>query len=210
MAEMSRRDLLARASLLGAGALVASAMPVAERLMAAAEAAPALPGQDALLQAFADTIIPGRPATRTDLGDVVHPGAIAGVDAEPGAVEADALRVMNDPLLGFPTLAPVFIAELLPLALAAGGDFVSLSYEKRAAVVISGMDFNNPTRLVWEAAAGLPYLAFCAGAAQLRATSRTHSGYRVMGYPGAAPRGYRDFSYGRSLARERTDKGYLP
>jgi hypothetical protein len=210
MAEMSRRDLLARASLLGAGALVASAMPVAERLVAVAEAAPALPGQDALLQAFADTIIPGRPATRTDLGDVIHPGAIAGVDREPGAVEADALRVMSDPLLGFPTLAPVFIADLLPFALAAGGDFVSLSYEKRAAVVISGMDFGNPLRLVWEAAAGLPYLAFCAGAAQVNATSRTLSGYRVMGYPGAAPRGYRDFSYGRALARERTRKGYLP
>jgi hypothetical protein len=210
MAEMSRRDLLARASLLGAGALVASAMPVAERLVAAAEAAPALPGQDALLQAFADTIIPGRPATRTDLGDVIHPGAIAGVDREPGAVEADALRVMSDPLLGFPTLAPVFIAELLPLALAEGGDFMSLPYEKRAAVVISGMDFGNPLRLVWEAAAGLPYLAFCAGAAQRNATSKTLSGYRVMGYPGAAPRGYRDFSYGRPLARERTRKGYLP
>jgi hypothetical protein len=36
------------------------------------------------------------------------------------------------------------------------------------------------------------------------------SGYRVMGYPGAAPNGYPDsFSYRRRLARERTGKGYL-
>jgi hypothetical protein len=31
-----------------------------------------------------------------------------------------------------------------------------------------------------------------------------------MGYPGAAPSGYRDFSYRKALARERTKKGYLP
>ena len=115
-AQLSRRDVFARAALLGAGGLIASALPVIERLVPAAAAAPApppLPGQDALLQAFADTIIPGRPATRTDLGDVIHPGAIAGVDREPGAVEADALRVLSDPMLGFPLLAPTFIAELL-------------------------------------------------------------------------------------------------
>jgi len=208
--ELSRRDVLTRASLLGAGALIASALPIVERLVPAAEAAAIVPGQDPLLQAFADTIIPGRPATRTDLGDAIHPGTIAGVDREPGAVEADALRIMNDSLLGFPALAPVFIADLLPRALAQGGDFVSLGYEDRVKVVSSGLDFGNPLRLVWEGAAGLPFLAFCAGAAQVRATSRTHSGYKVMGYPGAAPGGYRDFSYRKRLARERTRKGYLP
>ena len=36
------------------------------------------------------------------------------------------------------------------------------------------------------------------------------SGYRVMGYPGAAPNGYTGFSYRRKLSRERTKKGYLP
>ena len=30
-----------------------------------------------------------------------------------------------------------------------------------------------------------------------------------MGLPGAAPGGYRNFSYGRKLARERTKRGYL-
>jgi hypothetical protein len=31
----------------------------------------------------------------------------------------------------------------------------------------------------------------------------------VMGLPGIAPNGYRDFTYGKKLARERTRKGYL-
>ena len=40
-------------------------------------------------------------------------------------------------------------------------------------------------------------------------TSKNASGYRVMGYPGAAPNGYYGFSYGRKLSSERTSKGYL-
>jgi hypothetical protein len=30
-----------------------------------------------------------------------------------------------------------------------------------------------------------------------------------MGLPGAAPRGYRGFSYRKKLSKERTKKGYL-
>src|SRR5207249_8860901 len=45
--------------------------------------------QDGTLQAFADTILPGRPTTRTDLGNEVHPQAIAGVDSLPGAVRSE-------------------------------------------------------------------------------------------------------------------------
>jgi hypothetical protein len=41
------------------------------------------------------------------------------------------------------------------------------------------------------------------------ATAARASGYRVMGLPGVAPRGYRDFSYRRRLSRERTKQGYL-
>ena len=53
--------------------------------------------------------------------------------------------------------------------------------------------------------------AFCAAAEHPIGTSQNSSGYRVMGYPGAAPNGYqRDFSYGRPLAREVTDTGSLP
>src|SRR5919107_4659552 len=100
--ELSRREFVQRAGALGAGALVLSALPIAERMIAADPAVAAVPIDDATLQAFADTLIPGRKAARTDLGDEIHPQAIAGVDRSPGAVEADALRVFHDPLVGFP------------------------------------------------------------------------------------------------------------
>src|SRR3954470_7257400 len=96
-AELSRRDFLQRTSALGAAALVASALPLAEQLAGgvAYAADPSL--DDATLQAFADTSIPGRKATKTDRGAPIHPQAIAGVDPDPGAVEADSLRLSHDP-----------------------------------------------------------------------------------------------------------------
>ena len=99
--ELSRRDFLRDTSLLGAAALIASAMPVADRILAANPAYAAVSTDDATMQAFADTIIPGRKAEKTDLGDEIHPDAIAGVDDEPGAVEADVLRLYHHPLTGF-------------------------------------------------------------------------------------------------------------
>ena len=63
---------------------------------------------------------------------------------------------------------------------------------------------------MWEAAAAVAFTAFCAAATQINPTSATASGYRVMGHPGTAPEGYRDFSYGRRLSRERTRGGSLP
>jgi hypothetical protein len=211
---LSRRELLGRASTLGTAALVASALPVAQRLIAAApaQAQEASGGIDGLaLQAFADTIIPGRPATRTDLGDPIDPRVIAGVDTAPGAVEADVLRLFRNTLLGFPTLAPAFLADLTARSTAIGGNplFVALDFEQRTNVVKAGLDFGNPDRVLWEAAAAFPFTAFCAAGTQPNATSRTASGYRVMGLPGAAPNGYRDFSYRRKLATGRTKSGNI-
>jgi hypothetical protein len=217
-AELSRRDFIARASTLGAGAFVLAALPAARLLEAAPAAAAAgvpslagIPVADATLQAFADTLLPGRRASRTDLGDPIDPRAIAGVDAEPGAVEADALRLYHDPLIGFDALEPAFLADLSARALQAGrGAFLLLSYEQRVQTVLAGLDFSNPTRTLWEAAAAVPFTAFCGAAEHALGTSENASGYRVMGYPGAAPNGYRDFSYGRPLSRERTGDGNLP
>ena len=60
---------------------------MADRFLGGAEPAQAAALlTDATLQAFADTMIPGRKATRTDLGNEIHPQAIAGVAPEPGAV----------------------------------------------------------------------------------------------------------------------------
>jgi hypothetical protein len=210
VADRTRRGFLQRAGLLGAGTLILSATPLAQKLVADAEAQVPTLLPDATLQAFADTMIPGRPATRTDLGDEIHPQAIAGVDPEPGAVEADALRLYNDPLIGFPTLAPPFLADLNARAVTmAGQPFLLLDFERRTQVALSGLAYDNPNRALWEAGAAVPFTAFCAAATQPNATSATASGYRVMGLPGTAPGGYRNFSYRRKLARERTKRGYL-
>ena len=83
-----------RAGTLGAGAFVLSALPLAERMVRADPALAAVSLDDATLQAFADTMIPGRKASKTDLGDDIHPLAIAGADALPGAVEACQVRAV--------------------------------------------------------------------------------------------------------------------
>src|SRR3954449_5958867 len=146
--ELSRRDFLQRSSVLGAAALVASALPVAERLASTVAWAADPTFDDATLQAFADTIIPGRKAAKTDLGDPIHPQAIAGVDPDPGAVEADTLRLFHDPLIGFDALEPAFLADLSTRSLQQGGTFLSLSYDKRVAVLVQAFDFSNPDRVL--------------------------------------------------------------
>jgi hypothetical protein len=209
-APLSRRGFLGT---LGLGALVLAAGPAARALLAEARAQGlpgSLPGSpDATMQAFADTIIPGRKAERTDLGNPILPGAIAGVDHRPGAVEADALALYHHPLVGFDALEPAFLADLEGRSLPRGGRFLSLPFETRVQVCREGLDFANDGRAVWEAAAAVPFTAFCAAALVPEQSAAKASGYRVMGLPGAAPRGYRRFSYRRRLARERTRRGYL-
>jgi hypothetical protein len=190
--------------------MVLAAVPVAERMLRADPAIAAVRPDDATLQAFADTILPGRNATHTDLGDEIDPLAIAGVDTEPGAVEADALRLFHDPLIGFDALAPAFLADLNGRALQQGGPFLTLSYDQRAKACLSGLSFDNGSRTLWEAAAAVPFTAFCAAAVHATGTSANASGYRVMGYPGAAPNGHRGASYRRKLSVERTRSGSLP
>jgi hypothetical protein len=210
---LTRRHVLARASSLGLGALVLAALSSANAGAiggAATEPALDLDLIDATLQAFADTMLPGRIATRTDLGRSIHAGAIAGVDDRPGAVEADALALYHHREIGFDALAPVFMTELEARSLLHGSPFLELPFAKRVATCIDGLAYANPTRLVWEAAAAVPFTAFCAAALIPNATAAKASGYRVMGLPGAAPAGYHGFSYGRRLSVERTRTGSLP
>jgi enediyne biosynthesis protein E8 len=206
---LSRRQVLKRASVLGLGGLVASALPAAERILASVAAAATTPS-DATLQAFADTMIPGAKALRTDLGNEIHPLAIAGAHPEPGAVEADALLLYHDPLIGFDALEAPFLADLEARALLHGGEFLTLPFQRRVQVCIDGLSFSNPSVVVWEAAAAVPFAAFLAVATQRNAAIDTASGLQVMGHPGIAPQGYAEYSYRKKLARERTSGGSLP
>jgi hypothetical protein len=211
--ELSRREFLGRAGTLGLGAVVLAAVPAAGRLVAPSRAEAQLPLQlvDGTLQAFFDTIVPGRAATVTELGNPIHPSAIAGVDPEPGGVEADALLLAHNPKIGFMVLEPAFVADLTTRSLTIeGGQFLDLDYDARERVCVAGLAFSNPDRAVWEAAAAVPFTAFCGAANIPNATAATSVGYATMGHPGTAPRGYKAFSYKRRLNRGRTRKGSLP
>ena len=217
-ADLSRRDFLGRATTLGLGVLVLGAMPVAERMARPDPVMAAVSLTDATLQAFFDTIVPGKrvPSLLTELGNPIDPKAIAGVDREHGAVYTDALLLSHNPRIGFDALAPALLAELETRSLAHGGTFLDLGYDARQAVCVEGLAFSNPTRIVWEAGAAVPFTAFCAAANIKNANGRRNAkrnraaGYRVMGHPGIAPHGHKRFSYRRRLNRGRTKKGYLP
>jgi hypothetical protein len=201
----TRRTLLARASATAAALAVLPPVPLPQ------PSGGSLPEPDATLQAFADTMVPGRKAATTGLGGAIHPAAIAGVDGEPGAVEADALALYHHPNIGFDALEGPFLAELESRSAPRGGHFLDLPFAERSAVCIEGLAYDNPTRLLWEAAAAVPFTAFCAAALVPEQTADKAAGYRVMGLPGAAPRGYRSgYSYRRRLAKERTKTGSLP
>jgi hypothetical protein len=208
---LSRRQILQRASALGLGGLVLSALPVAERILATVPAASAAPNlADATLQAFADTMIPGRKIARTDLGNEIHRLAIAGVHAEPGAVQADSLLLYHDPRIGFDALESAFLSELSSRSLPRGGQFLDLPFDKRVQVCLEGLAASNSSVQVWEAAAAVPFAAFLVAATQQNATIDTASGLQVMGHPGTAPEGYASYSYGKRLSNERTANGSLP
>jgi hypothetical protein len=201
---------LSRRELLQTGAVL-SLLPVAESILAAPTAALAAPSlTDGTLQAFADTLIPGKKATRTDLGNEIHPKAIAGAHPEPGAVQADSLLLYHHPLIGFDTVEAAFLADLEARSLLRLGQFIDLPFDKRVAVCVDGFSPSNPTAQVWQLAAAVPFAAFLCTATQRNATIDKSSGLQVTGFPGTAPNGYADFSYRRVLSTERTSSGSLP
>ena len=202
---LTRRQVLKRASTFALGAVALPSLP----LPASAQSTPLL-SSDATLQAFADTILPGCRAQRTDLGNAIDPLAIAGVDALPGAVQADALAFYHHPEVGFDALAPAFLSALEAYSVPHGGDFLHLPFDARVQVCLAGLDFSNRARLLWGLTAAIPFIAFCAAPLIRNATADQASGYRVMGLPGTAPNGYSDYSYRRRLSNELTQAGSLP
>ena len=135
------------------------------------------------------------PAARssvTELGNPIHPQAIAGVDPEPGAVEADALLLAHNPKIGFDVLGTALPRRPRgALARRRAAQFLDLDYEAREAVCLAGLAFSNPDRVVWEAAAAIPFTAFCAAGNIADATGADRRRLPGDGPPGTAPHGYK-------------------
>ena len=206
---ISRRRLL---QLVTAAAVAWQTAPWADRLVALA-GTPGGTSTDAMtttLEAFADTLIPGR--KRYD-GDI----AVAGVVKGPGAVEAGAVDLMWFPPAAVGPVLPTFVSMLDSRAMTYATEhhvvidptlppFVALSFSDRTQLCLELLDPAAPDYLLWWALAAMPFLAFhTAGHLQTAAAVRDgHPGLRAIGFPHPDHDGlwrFPHFSYRRKLAR---------
>ncbi len=162
------------------------------------------------LEAFADTILPGVKRSPDDR-------AIAGVCDDPGAVEAGALELLNDPATGV-------TAGLGPLAQSLNGHarayaeqhgraldddvppFVALDYEDRVALVAELTAPGHPEQAGWVLLAMFTNMAFDSAAhlSTGEALANGHPGLLQMGFATPDEDGlwrFPDFSYGQELAK---------
>ena len=167
--------------------------------------------ETATLEAWADTLIPGE--KRWDGDD-----AIAGVARGAGAVQAGALTLMRDPVVGVGPFMPAFAAavnaEAVSFATArrrtldpTRPPFVALTYADRSALVAQLVDDTSGTQqLLWFALAGLVFLAYHTAGwlPTAEAVRQGHPGLRAIGFPRPDADGlwrFPHFSYRRALAR---------
>ena len=210
---ISRRRLLQFAT---AAAVAWQTAPWAERLTALA-GPPGGTSTDAMtttLEAFADTLIPGR--KRFD-GDV----AIAGVVQGPGAVQAGAVDLMWFPPAAVGPALPGFVSMLESRATAYAAQhhvvvdptlppFVALGFADRTRLCVELLDPSAPDYLLWWALAAMPFLAFhTAGHLHtVTAVRDGHPGLRAIGFPHPDRDGlwrFPHFSYRRKLAHPHAD-----
>jgi hypothetical protein len=173
------------------------------------------------LEAFADTILPGRKRAADD-------PAIAGVSHDPGAVEAGALDVLTNPMTGIddgvPEMARMLnheagaYAQVHALTVGRDREFADLDYEHRRALVDRLTAVGAPMRDFWILLALFAYMAYDSAPHEATAAvmARADSGLAAMGFAAPGPEGiwaFSDFSYRRPLARLRAgtdEKGNLP
>ncbi len=108
--------------------------------------------------------------------------------------------IYHDARVGFDALAPAFLADL---ALANGAATSCRGPRGAHGHMPRGLDFGNPLRTA---------LGGRGGGAVRRDRGARGTGTAMIGLPAWAARrraGYRDFSYRRKLARERTKRGSL-
>lgn len=202
---------LSRRQLLQAIAAGVAAAPFLEAPAAADPAADPGPVSDrATLEAWSDTIVPGARRSR-------HDRVVAGATKGPGAVQAGAWRLLNDPAVGLapalPALSAALNAEAVSEAARAGltpdptvPAFVALPFKHRTAVAERLLGGSGTDQVVWYALAAIAMLAFhTAGHLDTaEAVRRGHPGLAWLGFPRPDADDlwrYEHFSYGHALAR---------
>jgi hypothetical protein len=201
---MSRRHLLQ---------LVAAAtatVPLVQRVsVSSAGAAGSDELEQGTLEAWADTIVPGQKRDATDR-------AIAGACAGPGAVQAGAWDLMNDPEVGIqpalPLVATMLNGEATDYAIANGvplrltdPPFVALPFADRTGLALQLLDPSRSDQLLWYALAAIAMLAFHTAGQLDTATAvrEGHPGLAWIGFPMPDGDGlwrFPQFSYRRTLA----------
>ncbi|MER7169020.1 DUF5987 family protein [Micromonospora sp. NPDC000207] len=167
-----------------------------------------------VLEAFADTIIPGEKRTPDDR-------SVAGASPGPGAVAAGAVELVEHPAGG---LAPALDAMVLALnehaldfaaerRLSLDDDvppFVALSFDHRTALVDRLTRPDHPEKQMWVGLALFSNMAFDSAAHRStpEALAAGHPGLLTIGY--ALPNGdglwrFAPYSYGRRLADPHPD-----
>ncbi len=166
--------------------------------------------QTSTLEAYADTIVPGAKRGPDDR-------AIAGVCDDPGAVEAGALELLNDPATGvtagLPYLAQSLNGHAANYAQARGltldddvPPFVALSYEDRAALILELVAPGHPERDGWVLLTMFCNMAYDTAPHRTTAVAleEGHPGLLAMGFAKPNEDGlwrFPDFSYGQELAK---------
>lgn len=160
------------------------------------------------MEAFADTVVPGR---KRGPGD----RAIAGADSAPGAVEAGALTLFAMPQLGIAELMAGFAVDLNAHAVSYAvrnlllldptvPPFVALSFAHRTTLLRQLCAPPGLDQQIWIVLVFLVHLAFnSAGHLHTAAAVGTHPGLTWIGFPPPDSTGvwaFPAFSYGRRPA----------
>ena len=202
---LSRRELLRT---------IAAGVAAVPLLEVAASAEPRLAPDPAsvraTLEAWSDTIVPGERRSRDDR-------VVAGAAEGPGAVQAGAWRLLNDPDVGLGPALPALSAALNAEAVTEAArarlvldptvpPFVALPFGHRTALAVRLLGGSGSDQLVWYALAAVAMLAFHTAAHldTVEAVRRGHPGLAWLRFPRPDADGlwrYEHFSYRRALAR---------
>jgi len=198
----TRREVLC--ALLAATAVISTAVPA----MAQADISTLSTATTQTMEAFADTVVPGRKRSSRDR-------AIAGADSSAGAVEAGALALLLAPQLDIAGLVDGIAVDLNAHAVSYAlkhlilldptvPPFVALSFGHRSALLRQLCDPRGLDQQLWAVLVFLVHLAFNSAAhLHTAAAVADHPGLNWIGFPRPAATGvwtFPAFSYGRQLA----------